>query len=78
MPKIVSPSVEFAGLLAEMRRLAPEAFGPDGQLLNLLEGRWQEPGTPRAFHSPIDGRELGHLPMLPQATAERAVAFAKG
>ena len=78
MPKIVSPSVVFATLMAEMHRLTPEAFGADGQLLNLLEGRWQEPGTPRAFHSPIDGSALGHLPMLDRATAERAVVFAKG
>ncbi len=78
MPKIISPQVEFSGLLHQARQIAPEIFTPDGNhFLNLLEGRWQAPGTPRAFHSPIDGTLLGALPMLDHATALRAVVAAK-
>jgi acyl-CoA reductase-like NAD-dependent aldehyde dehydrogenase len=77
MPKIVSPQVEFSGLLSQMKALTPEVFTADGQFLNLLEGRWQAPGKPRPFTSPVDGSELGALPMLDHDTALRAVRFAK-
>ena len=77
MPKAVSPRAEFATLLAQMRLATPEVFAPDGGFLNLTEGRWQEPGTPRAFHSAVDGSLLGHIPALTQAAAERAVVAAK-
>ena len=77
MPKVIAPQVVFSGLRGQVQQLAPEIFDPDGRSLNLLEGRWQEPGTPRPFHSPVDGTTLGALPMLDQATAGRAVAFAK-
>ena len=78
MPKIVSPQVEFGGLLRQVQQLAPEIFDHDGRYLNLMEGRWQEPGQPRSFHSAVDGSELGQLPMLDGGTALRAVLFAKG
>ena len=78
MPKIISPQVEFNGLLHQMKAVTPEVFTADGNgFLNLLEGRWQEPGTPREFTSPIDGTQLGWLPMLNHATALRAVLAAK-
>ncbi len=77
MSKIISPRVAFGGLLGQVQQLAPEIFAPNGQHLNLLEGRWQAPGTPRPFRSPVDGTELGALPMLDQVTALRAVVFAK-
>ena len=77
MLKIVSPQVEFSGLLSQMKAITPEVFTQDGKLLNLLEGRWQELGTPRPFTSPVDGSELGALPMLDHDTALRAVHFAK-
>jgi acyl-CoA reductase-like NAD-dependent aldehyde dehydrogenase len=77
MPKIISPEVEFAALLAQVKQVTPEIFAPDGGFLNLLEGRWQEPGQPREFHSPIDGTLLGALPMLNYDTALRAVRAAK-
>ena len=77
MSKIISPQVEFSMLLAQVRQLTPEIFTADARFLNLLEGRWQEPGTVRPFRSPIDGTELGALPMLDHATALRAVLFAK-
>ena len=78
MPKIISPQLEFGELRRQVQQLTPEIFDHDGRYLNLLEGRWQEPGQPRAFRSPIDGTELGQLPMLDHATALRAVLFAKG
>ena len=77
MPKIISPQVEFSSLLNQMKAATPEVFTPDGKFLNLLEGRWQEPGAARAFHSPIDGTLLGELPVLDLDTALRGVRFAK-
>jgi acyl-CoA reductase-like NAD-dependent aldehyde dehydrogenase len=77
MPKIISPQVEYAGLLAQTKQVTPEVFTQDGAFLNLMEGRWQEPGQAKAFHSPIDGTFLGSLPMLDNATARRAVQAAK-
>ena len=77
MPKIVSPQVEFAALLQQVREVAPEIFDADHRFLNLIDGRWQEPGRPQEFHSPIDGSLLGSLPMLNQEVALRAVQAAK-
>ena len=77
MPKIISPQVEYAALLAQVKQLAPEIFTAEGGFLNLMEGRWQEPGRPREFRSPIDGTVLGSLPMLNQDAAIRAVVAAK-
>ncbi|WP_139923351.1 aldehyde dehydrogenase family protein [Hymenobacter sp. DG01] len=78
MPKIVSPQVEFGYLLNQTKSVTPEIFALDGVgFLNLLEGRWQEPGKPRPFVSPVDGSEIGSLPMLDHATALRAVVAAK-
>jgi len=53
MPKIIAPEVEFSGLLRQMRTVTPEVFAPNGHLLNLMEGRWQEPAPPPRVH-------LGH------------------
>jgi hypothetical protein len=78
MPKIVSPEVEFSKLLSDVQQATPEIFAPGGGYFNLLEGRWQEAGAPRPFHSPIDGSEIGSLPMLKHDEALRAVRFAKG
>ncbi|MBC8084404.1 MAG: aldehyde dehydrogenase family protein, partial [Hymenobacter sp.] len=78
MPKIISPQVEFSGLLNQMKIVVPEVFSPDGKILNLLEGRWQQIGTPREFTSPVDGSQLGWMPMLNRETALRGVLFAKG
>lgn len=73
MAKIVSPQVAFAELLRQVKQVTPEIFDPEGRFLNLLEGRWQEPGKPQEFISPIDGSALGSLPMLDRPTALRAV-----
>ncbi|TGE13836.1 aldehyde dehydrogenase family protein [Hymenobacter elongatus] len=78
MMKIISPAVEFSSLLSQVKHIAPEIFTPDGKFQNLMEGRWQGPGTPREFTSPVDGTQLGWMPMLNRETALRAVQFAKG
>lgn len=77
MPKIISPQVEYATLLAQVKQVTPEIFTAEGGFLNLMEGRWQEPGRSREFRSPIDGTVLGSLPMLNQDAAIRAVVAAK-
>ena len=77
MPPIISPQVEFSGLMAQVKQLVPEVFDQQGRFLNLLEGQWKEPGQPEDFVSPVDGSVLGALPMLDTATALRAVRAAK-
>jgi len=77
MPKIIAPEVEFSKLLSDVKQAVPEIFAADGGYLNLFEGKWQEPGTPRRFHSPIDGSDIGALPMLKHDEALRAVRAAK-
>lgn len=77
MPKIVAQQIEFNRLIAQVKNITPEIFTNDGNYLNLMEGKWQQPGTPHPFTSPVDGSSLGSLPMLDGATAERAVIFAK-
>ncbi len=77
MSKILSPQVAFPVLLAQIKQATPEIFDYDGHYLNLLDGRWQERGSAKPFLSPIDGSELGSLPMLDHDTALRAVLAAK-
>ena len=77
MPKIIAPEVEFSTLLSALKQATPEIFSAEGGYLNLLEGKWQEPGQPKPFHSPIDGSEIGSLPMLQHDQALRAVRAAK-
>ncbi|MCC2547486.1 aldehyde dehydrogenase family protein [Hymenobacter sp. BT175] len=77
MPKIISPQVEYSALLGQVKQITPEVFDQEGRFLNLMEGRWQCPGKPREFTSPVDGTQLGALPMLGHDDALRAVLFAK-
>lgn len=76
MTKIVSPKVEFAGLIKQLKEIAPEIFDQNGNFLNLAEGEWKFAGTPKEFHSPVDNSLLGALPMLDKADALKAVEFA--
>jgi acyl-CoA reductase-like NAD-dependent aldehyde dehydrogenase len=78
MPKIISPAVEFGSLLNQVKQITPEIFTQDGKFQNLMEGRWQQPGAPREFTSPIDGTQLGWMPMLNREQALKAVQHAKG
>ena len=73
----ISPSAEWDKVLSDTAAAAPEAFGSDHRVLNLLEGDWGSPGSGRHYESPIDGRLLGHIPMLDLQTARSAVKFAK-
>ena len=73
----ISPNAEWDKVLRDTAAAAPEAFGPDHRVLNLLEGDWGSPGSGRHYESPIDGRLLGHIPMLDLQTARSAVKFAK-
>jgi acyl-CoA reductase-like NAD-dependent aldehyde dehydrogenase len=74
--KMVLPQAEWPRLLARVRSLVPEAFDDHGQVLNLLEGRWAEPGHGKPFLSSVDGTELGKYPMIGTETAKRAVKYA--
>jgi acyl-CoA reductase-like NAD-dependent aldehyde dehydrogenase len=74
--KIVLPEAEWPQLLAKVRSVVPEAFDDHGKVLNLLEGRWAEPGHGKHYPSPVDGSELGRYPMIGLDTAKRAVRFA--
>ena len=73
----ISPNAEWNKVLQDAAAAAPEAFGPDHRVLNLLEGDWGSPGSGRHYESPVDGRLLGHIPMLDLQTARGAVKFAK-
>ncbi len=77
MTKIVSPKVEFSGLLAQVKQITPEIFDADGvSFLNLAQGEWKFPATPRDFFSCVDGSRLGALPMLSRDATLTAVEFA--
>ncbi|MBO2012143.1 aldehyde dehydrogenase family protein [Hymenobacter negativus] len=78
MPKFIAPQIAFPLLLSQVREVTPEIFAADGTgFVNLMEGRWQQAGSPRSFASPVDGMLLGSLPMLGRDLALRAVRFAK-
>jgi acyl-CoA reductase-like NAD-dependent aldehyde dehydrogenase len=76
MPKLIAPDVEWSRLLASARAVAPEAFGSDGQPLNLIGGEWGHPGHRKPFLSPVDGTPLAAYPMIDLDTARHAVRFA--
>lgn len=76
MTKIVSPKVEFNGLLAQVKNITPEIFDSEGNFLNLVEGEWKFSGTPRDFVSCVDNSRLGALPMLSREETLAAVEFA--
>jgi len=78
MPKLIAPQIAFPLILNQVQEATPEIFAADGTgFVNLLEGRWQQGGSPRSFVSPVDGTLLGSLPMLGRDLALRAVRFAK-
>jgi len=53
----------------------PEAFGSDGNPLNLIEGEWSDSGNGKRYSTAIDGSERGRMPMIDLETAKRAVKF---
>ncbi|HYE04560.1 MAG TPA: aldehyde dehydrogenase family protein [Planctomycetota bacterium] len=74
--KQVIPEAEWPKLLARVRAVIPEAFDANGNVLNLLEGGWSQPGHGKHYASPVDGSELGRMPMIDAETAKHAVRFA--
>jgi acyl-CoA reductase-like NAD-dependent aldehyde dehydrogenase len=74
--KMVLPGAEWPTLLAEVRRLAPEAFDSNGQVLNLQCGKWSVPGNGKHYSSAVDGCELGRFPMITEEVARQAVHHA--
>lgn len=75
-PKFVPAYLKWDAVLARARAAAPEAFGPQGQLLNLIDRAWGHPGNGRVHLSAVDATTLGALPMIDLPTAKRAVAAA--
>lgn len=63
-------------LTKRLHTFAPEAFNPDGQVLNLVDGAWGHPGRGKPFLSSVDGTALGSYPMLDLPSAAHAVRFA--
>lgn len=66
----------WSDLVAQARRAAPVAFAADARPLNLVGGEWGRAGRAQPVVSPVDGRELGALPMLDLAGAHEAVELA--
>ncbi|MCU1490484.1 MAG: Betaine aldehyde dehydrogenase [Acidimicrobiaceae bacterium] len=71
-PTLVA-GADWASLSTRARRAAPEAFGPDGAPLNLIQGEWKYRGRGKAFLSPVDGSTLGSFPRIDLQTARLAV-----
>lgn len=76
MSQVLIASAEWSYLLSRLRALAPEAFDSQGRVLNLMAREWGNPGHGKPYLSPVDGSQLGALPMLDLATATHAVASA--
>ena len=73
----ISPAADWDKVLRDTTAQAPEAFASDRRVLNLFEGDWANPGSGSHYESPVDGRSLGHIPMLDLPAARSAVKFAK-
>lgn len=73
--KMIAPYVQWQHLLKQMKDVAPETFGQDGQVFNLIKGDWGFPGHAKSYVSSVDGSLLGSLPMIDLETAKEAVKF---
>ena len=73
----ISPTADWDKVLQDTVAQAPESFGHDNAVLNLIEGEWSNPGAGRHYESPVDGRSLGRIPMIDLETARTAVKFGK-
>jgi acyl-CoA reductase-like NAD-dependent aldehyde dehydrogenase len=75
--KKLKPGALWMEALGRARQALPAAWdGPNKSLLNLIGGKWCEPGHPRLLLSPIDGAPLGTYPMIDLEAARQAVALA--
>ena len=78
LSKFISPWASWPNLIEQHRKVAPEAFGPEGNLFNLINGKWQQPGHGKLFLSPVDATPLGRYPMIRLDAARAAVVAAEG
>jgi len=77
MSKFISPSASWPNLIEQHRKVVPEAFGPEGNLFNLIGGEWCQPGHGKLFLSPVDATPLGRYPMIRLEAARTAVVAAE-
>ncbi len=77
MEKEILKGAEWSTLLKRMQQLVPESFDDNGDILNLMEGRWQETGNKKLFTSCIDGTILGYYPMILENACFKAVEYCK-
>ncbi|QSQ19126.1 aldehyde dehydrogenase family protein [Pyxidicoccus parkwayensis] len=68
--------LESRRLLAEARRVTPEAFDSRGRLLSPIAGTWVRPSAWFDAVSPIDGKVLAELPLLDAAQVATGVEMA--
>ncbi|GAA5181242.1 aldehyde dehydrogenase family protein [Rugosimonospora acidiphila] len=71
----LAPGTDWDETLRRAIAATPEAFTED-RLRNLMEGDWQDIGTPSALHTPLDGSTLAKLSRLDAEAATRAVRAA--
>lgn len=71
----LAPGLAWPDLLAQVRALIPDAFDAEGRVRNLIEGKWKSAEGKRAYHSPVDERDLGPLPFATPTAAAAAVRF---
>ncbi|MFT5864115.1 MAG: acyl-CoA reductase-like NAD-dependent aldehyde dehydrogenase [Flavobacteriales bacterium] len=77
MAKIILPQARWESLLQQLKNQVPEAFDGTGDILNLIEGKWQQTGNKKMFTSSVDGTILGHYPMLNAKNGNNAVEYAR-
>lgn len=77
MSKIIPPHASWSTIVAQHRNILPEAFGPEGNLYNLIAGQWSHLGHGKVFLSAVDATPLGRYPMIRLDVARVAVAAAE-
>jgi len=75
MSKKLLSKAEWPKLLNQIKSICPESFNSNGEVLNLVEGKWQNEGNLKPFNSSVDGTLLGNYPMLKTKEGKNAVAF---
>lgn len=73
MNKIILPEAQWSVLSAKLSKKFPEVYDEDGNILNLIEGKWQDAGNKKPFHSSIDGTLLGYYPMINAEVCKKSV-----
>ncbi len=76
MSKIILPAARWELLRSQLKNSAPEMFDSAGRVLNHIAGEWTNSGHAKPYLSPLDGTELGYLPMLSSAEGKQAVQAA--